>query len=135
MENFTGVIRNIRRNTDANNNMMSVSGVDIKGLLSARPIIPHTFSGIQGTMGYDAVTGWTDACIRHFWRNNIGVNAEAKRRYDFIAIGENKNIGKPDDKYMARFDKLSDVTAELAKGADLVITTTRSSNPVKSYST
>ena len=124
IDDFAGIIEDVKRNADANNHMMSVAGRDIKGLLSRRIIIPHTFSGIQGTAGFDVATGYTDACIKHFWRNNIGINAEAKRRFDFITIAENKNIGKYDDKYMARFQKLSDVTAELAKGANLVITST-----------
>ena len=124
MENFIGVIKNIKRYKNTGGSMMTVSGVDIKGLLFGRTVIPHTFSGIIGTMGYDVAVGWTDACIKHFWRNNIGVNAETARRYNFITIGENKNIGKSGDKYQTRFTKLSDVTAEFAKGADLVITTT-----------
>jgi len=122
IEDFIGVIGNIKLNSETG--MMSVSGKDIKGLLIYRPVIPLAFSGIQGTAGFDVATGYTDACIKHFWRNNIGINAEQKRRYEFIEIGADKNIGNPNDKYMARFDKLSDVTAELAKGADVVITTT-----------
>ncbi|MCL2771967.1 MAG: siphovirus ReqiPepy6 Gp37-like family protein [Oscillospiraceae bacterium] len=122
IEDFIGVIEDIRRNTDANNDMMSISGKDIKGLLAQRIIIPITFSGIQGTAGYDIATGWTDACIKHFWRNNISVNAELNRRFPFIIIGADKNIGTSDDKYMARFEKLSDVTAELANNANVVIT-------------
>jgi len=124
IENFIGVIENIKRNTDTNSNMMSVSGTDIKGLFINRIIIPQTFSGTQGTAGYDAVTGYTDVCIKHFWQNNIGTNAAVVRRYNFITIGGNKNIGKSNDAYKARYNKLSDVTAELAKGADLVVTVT-----------
>jgi len=122
IDDFIGIIEDKKRNTDANNNMMSITGIDIKGLLQRRIIIPHTFSGIQGTAGFDVVTGYTDACIKQFWRSNIGINAEPNRRFEFITIGGNKNIGINNDKYMARFNRLSDVTAELAKGANLAIT-------------
>jgi hypothetical protein len=103
---------------------MHISGSDIKGLLSQRIIIPRTFSGFTGTAGFDVATGYTDSVIKHFWKNNIGINAQSKRRLDFITIAENKNIGNPNDFFMARFNKLSDVTATLAHDADVVITAT-----------
>ena len=124
MENFIGVIENIKRASDAGSNMMSVSGIDVKGILSRFEAIPLTFSGIQGTAGFDVTTGYTDACIKHYWRNNIGANAEINRRLHVFEIAEDKNIGNQNDTYMARFQKISDITAELAKGANLVITST-----------
>ena len=121
---FIGVIEDIRRNTNNNNNTVSVSGTDIKGLLKRREIIPQTFSGIQGTAGFEVVAGYTDYCIKQYWRLNIGANAMPNRRFDFITISADKNIGNPSDFYKSRFDKLSDVTSELAHGANVVITVT-----------
>jgi len=121
IENFIGIIKNIKKNAGIEINMMNVSGVDIKGLLTQFIIVPPDFSGVQSLVGFDTVSGFTDECIKYYWRNNIGEHAKPERRLEFITIAENKGLGKPDEEYSARFNRLSDVTAELAKGANLVV--------------
>ena len=119
-----GVIENIKKNSDANNNIMSVSGRDIKGMLSRRVVVRSDFTA-PSTLGASVVSGWTDSCIRRFWRENIGENAHPKRRIEEITIVDiDKNIGIPNDMYSARFGRLSTITATLAHNANLVINVT-----------
>ena len=124
IEKFIGIILSVKRKSAANGNMMSISGKDMKIFLENTIVLPVEFSGIEGTAGFAVAQGWTDSCIKKFWRENFGELAEISRRRPFLTIPDDKHIGISDDKYMSRFQKLSDVTSELAKNAKLVITST-----------
>lgn len=122
-KSFIGLIYGISVTANADQRMLTVSGHDIKRLFTNRPILPINYSGVSGTAGYEATKGYTEDCIKHYWKYNVGELADTYRRVPFFVTAPSKSRGNPNDKYMARFGTVADVTSELARTEKLAVTT------------
>lgn len=118
---FWGIILSAERHINAGGDMLTVSGLDLKGLTSSRFTLPPSFSdgGRGGTAGFDAVMGSTETCMKHFLRSNFFTEASPTRSVPGLVIAPDLERGLPDDRYMSRYDLLSDVLAELGRAANL----------------
>ena len=118
---FWGVVLSLDRSISAAGDMLTVSGVDLKGLANSRYTLPPLFvdSGRGGVAGFDAVTGTTEACMKHFVNSNFFSSASPTRSVPGLVIAPDQGRGTPDDRYMSRYDLLSDVLADLGRAANL----------------
>jgi len=123
---FWGLVLSIEKNIDAAGDMLTVSGLCLKGLTSSRETVPPGFTHEQigGAAGFDAITGSTEACMKHFVQNNFFQVSSPTRSIPGLVIAPNKNRGKSNDKYMTRFERLSTVLETLGRGAEIGYTMT-----------
>ncbi len=100
--------------------MLNIIGIDLKTyILKKRCVIPTDYTSTDGTAGYDTATGSTETVIKHFWKNNITNPSNASRKLDYVGISPDQSRGIANDKYMARFDGLDVLTAQLCENAKL----------------
>ena len=118
---FWGVILAVERTLDSGGDMLSVTGLCADGLLSSRYTVPPGFSYEQvgGTAGYDVANGSTESCIKHFVEANFFQAGSPTRSVPGFAIAPDLGRGKPDDKYMTRFEPLSEVVETLCRESGL----------------
>lgn len=120
-KHYAGVITDIEYKSDNGADIAVITGYNLLGLLTQHIVLPPNFNG-TGTADFDSVAGSAEKCIKYYWNNNVGINAHSKRRIPFVMVGSNLDRGKQNVSYSARFNLLSDVTAELAEAGDLVVT-------------
>ena len=116
---FDGVIRDVVLKEDSNGCIYTVSGQCLKGLLSQRLIIPPAEENEVNTLGYDAVKGSSEYCIKHYWNANMVNTTSGYRSIPGIDVAINQSRGIKEDKYLARYDVLSDVTTAITADAKL----------------
>jgi len=118
---FWGLILGIEKGVDDAADALIARGLCLKGLTSSRETYPpgFTFEQIGGTAGYDAINGTTETCMKHYMRRNFFQDDSPSRKIPGLMIADDEGRGKPDDRYMARFDRLSDVLEKLGGAAGL----------------
>lgn len=117
---YWGVVTKIEKSRDSKGGEIRVSGVDLKyWITSGRIVIPTDYTTTDGTAGYDTATGYTDAVVKHFWRNNITAPPQEPRKIIGVSTTAAANIGLADDKYMSRFESLAEVTETLCENAKI----------------
>ncbi len=116
--NYWLIARNIK--IDRKNNEVTVTGTDLKGYLGYR-ITLYSKEQDTGTYGYDVVTGTTEECCNHYLNNNIVNPTDSNRVIPKLLLSEKAdyNIGIKNDKYMSRFEPLSDVIEKLCANAGI----------------
>lgn len=116
---FTGIIDELKIEEEGARNITTVTGWDLKGILANRITVPPQYTTISGTAGFDAVTGSTETCIKHFVENNITAALQTGRNVPGFVVAEDQQRGRPDDKYMSRFELLSEVVRKLGEDAKI----------------
>lgn len=96
---------------------ITLSGTDMKGLLSARVSL-YDDQNIPGGQGYDIATGTTKACIQHYLDGNAVSPSNVKRILPISATVTGVN-GLTSDSYMARLEYLSDIVENLCENAGI----------------
>ena len=96
---------------------ITVSGQDCKGLLGLRVALPAA-SAQSGAEGYDVYSDKTAKVIAHYVENNL-IRPEDTDRKIPMSIENLTVYGKNSDSYMARFEYISDIVAELCEGAEI----------------
>jgi len=120
-ETYWGIIKSVEKDTNEESNNIIVRGYCLKALTSSRVTYPpgFTFEQIGGTAGYDAVTGSTEHCMKHYITRNFFSEDSPSRMIPGFMVADNKDRGTPDDRYMTRFEPLSGVLEALGKDAGL----------------
>jgi len=118
---FWGVILSISRSADSGGDVLAASGLCLKGLMSSRVTAPpgFTYEQVGGVAGFDVADGSTETCMKHFVASNFFQASAPTRGIPGLEIAPDKNRGKPDDRYMTRFEPLSGVLEELGRGAGI----------------
>ncbi len=108
----------IVKNTKTTAEKMTVTGYDLNGLLLDRLTLP-TEDGEAGTEGKDAVSGSTEACVKHFVEYNLISSPMPERNIARLTAAENMDRGIAADSYLASKECLEDVVRTMCGGADL----------------
>ena len=93
-----------------NGNRIIVSGTDLNGLLKLR------LSEV-GESGFDAVSGTTGWCVRHYFSNNISPATAARALPVSWSGGTDQGISL--DHYMAKLEPVSDIVHTLCSDAGI----------------
>lgn len=118
---FSGIIRDIYRSRGHLRHELTVTGVDLAGLLEQRYAVPAFGGGEEAFIGYENITGSTEYIVKTLWERNIGGAADILRRLPFLHIAANQNRGIQDDAYSVRMNRLSEATAELIENGGLLV--------------
>ena len=116
---FQGIIRAVRYETGPGNDMLTVSGTDLLGLIARRVTMPPSFDAAAGMAGYDAKQGATETVIKHFVKNNIESPIIGYKKIPGFVIAPDLERGTPNDKYMSRYEPLEELVGRLAKDAQI----------------
>ena len=112
---YWSVIKAVSATAELTNEVLTVSGFDLKEILDTRLTTPPNFATYVGTADFDAITSSTEDCIKHFWDRNISNPVQAWRRLPAFYIKANLDRGNPEDKYKSRYERLSEVTTKLCE--------------------
>ena len=96
-----------------NNDILTLSGSDLKGILSYR----ISAVGSSEDM-YDSVSGTTAYCIEHYIYRNTGAGADEIRRLP-LSFNSNNVVGLMSDGYMAKLENLADIVKTLCYTAGI----------------
>lgn len=96
----------------------TLSGYDLKWLLSTRVTLFPQTEIAAGTYGYDVAAGSTGSIIRHYIEYNAGAGASQARVISGLCVGDVSG-GIEDDTYMSRLQPLNEVIEALCKNADM----------------
>lgn len=103
-------------NYNDSNNTVTISGTDLKGLLTRRQCLYQAEAQDVGTQGYDVVKGFTGVCCAHYVRNNLTAPEVPQRKICNLIIDEsNLQCGNPSATYRARFESVADVVQKLCE--------------------
>ena len=108
------VVKNIKTTSEK----VTVTGYDLNGLLLDRLTLP-TEDGEAGTEGKDAVSGSTEACVKHFVEYNLISSEMPERNIPRLVAAENMDRGIAQDSYLASKECLEDVVRTMCGGAGL----------------
>ena len=108
------VVKNIKTTAEK----ITVTGYDLNGLLLDRLTLP-TEDGEAGTEGKDAVSGSTEACVKHFVEYNLISSPMPERNVARLIAAENLDRGIAADSYLASKECLEDVVRTMCGGAGL----------------
>lgn len=112
-----GIIRGIEDERTLTSAPISRSGDDLKGYIKQRICLyPSSGSDIEG---YDTTSGSTETVMKHYITNNIAAPANAKRAIPKFAVAADQGRGIPDDKYMARFNRLEELLQEIGAAQEI----------------
>lgn len=107
---YFGIIRQIKQSEQVNENIVIISGVDLKGYLEQRITLYPSTAIDKGLQGYDAIKDVsTETAVKYFINNNIVNPTNPKRKIISFKIAPDQKRGIENDKYMSRFEPLSDV--------------------------
>lgn len=98
---------------------LTVRGRDLKGLTADRLTVPTELVGVRGTAGYDAIIGPTETVLKHFAQNNFFPAGDPYRHIPGLVIAADQRRGTQDDRYMTRFEPLSDVLSLIGEDAGM----------------
>lgn len=116
---FWGVIDDLELSAGSGGERLNVSGRQLKGLALDRITIPPDFTTVSGAQGYDAVTGTTEAVMKHFVSANLAQPQQAGRGVFGLEIAPDLGRGRAQDRYMSRHEVLADVLKALGEAAGL----------------
>lgn len=118
---YWGIItgRKINHGTE---NTVTVTGQDLKELLSRRQIVPDNMTNQNAPMGYDNARGSTETVIKHYVNNHAVNPKNPARKFGMLKIAADEGRGIKDDAYYARYVNLLDTVSAVGKRANLGIT-------------
>lgn len=108
------IVKNIKTTAE----IMTLTGYDLNGMLLDRLTLP-TENGEAGTEGKDAVSGSTEACVKHFVEYNLISSEMPERNIPRLVTAENLDRGIAADSYLASKECLEDVVRTMCGGAGL----------------
>lgn len=94
--------------TGEKSDVLSIKGVDLKGLLNRRLIVPKTGEA------FESHEGTQEEIIKAFVNNNCVAPSSSKRVIDNLIISENKNLGSI-DMWRSSYENLSDKIQEISE--------------------
>lgn len=110
IDGYYGIIKAIGQHESSTNQYIEVSGTDMKGYLQDRITLYPNAPIQDGLQGYDAINNApTETVIKHFIKNNITEPTDPNRIIPGFWIAPDLGRGIDDDRYMSRFETLSDV--------------------------
>ncbi len=116
---FWGIIRSVSISALKDAETITVSGLDLNGLLSSRPTVPPQFTDVVGALGYDPAVGSSETVMKQFVAHNVIESLQPMRNITGFVIAPDLGRGIPDDKYMTRFEFLSEVLQKIGENARL----------------
>lgn len=117
---YAGIIKNMRFTSGKSGDTTVLAGQDLRELLTRRRVVPTNYTTNDGTAGYDARTGTSEAIIKGLVRDNISAPPQASRpAISNFTIAPDIGRGVADDKYMSRFEKISDALTAIGTDASL----------------
>lgn len=116
---FEGVIDDIQMDSDVNGDIAKISGRDLRAILAQRDIVPTNYTSVDGTAGYDTRNGASETIIKGLVLDNVASPTQEGRAVANLTIAPDMGRGVQDDKYMARFNVLTDVLTDIGKDAKL----------------
>lgn len=109
---YWGIVEDIDAPRSAAGSYVTVSGCDVKGLVSRRVIYPTAD-------GYAAYKGTSEAVMLALARDNLGEGASEVRRVPGLRLAPDGGRGIADDRWRSRYDSLADALGEIASAAGL----------------
>lgn len=101
---------------DDANKTMTVTGMDLKGILMYRTCLYASEAQDTGTYGYDVVQDFTGACCVHYVKNNCTEPTVPQRKiYGLIVDESSLQAGNPQATYRARFEYVADVVQKICE--------------------
>ncbi len=113
-DDVTFIVKNIKNDEQK----ITVTGYDLNGMLLDRLTMPRD-TGIAGTEGKDAISGSTEACVKHFIEYNMISSPDEARNYARFAVRADGGRGITADSYLASMENLGDVVRTMCEGAGL----------------
>ena len=86
------------------------TGEDLKGYLKQRICLYPKTGNLEG---FDTVKGSTETVMKHYVKNNMVSPSNSSRKVPNLVIGEDLSRGIPNDKYMARFNRVDELLKEV----------------------
>lgn len=125
IDKYYGIIKAIGQYQASNNQYVQVSGTDLKGYLQDRITLYPEAPIKNGLQGYDAINNApTETVIKHFIKNNVTEPTDPNRKIPGFWIAPDLERGIDDDRYMSRFETLSDVCEKNCTPAKMGYTVT-----------
>ena len=121
---FAGLIQSVQFEAGRGADTLTVSGVDLLGMLAQRITVPPGLASSSAMAGYDGIIGASETVIKHFVRNNTITPAYVPRRIPGLALAQDQGRGIANDKYLSRYDVLTDVIGEIGREAKLGLSVT-----------
>lgn len=115
---YWGIITG-RKISSGSDNTISITGSELTELLSRRVIVPDNAVTENKPMGYDSVSGSTEAVIKHYVSRHAAAPDNPARKLPMLEIAPNEERGTSDDAYTARYSGLMDTLSIIAKRANL----------------
>ena len=112
-----GIIRGVENTQEGNSIPLVRSGDDLKGYLKQRVCL-YPQEGAE-LAGYDTVKGSTETVMKHYVQNNLVSPVGEGRKIPGFAIAPDLGRGNPDDRYMARFQRVDDLLREVGSDQKL----------------
>lgn len=107
-----GIIRGIEDTDDGGTIPLVRSGDDLKGYLKQRICL---YASTGDLAGFDAVQGSTETVMQHYVRNNAVSPSDIRRVIPQLTLAPDRHRGLQNDRYLARFNKLTDVLEEVGQ--------------------
>ncbi len=120
-DGFCGIIESISLSQNRPQSRIEAEGKCLKGLLERRVTVPPAQENIENTLGYDAVKGSSETCIKHYWNVNCVNPSVDVRKIPGFEIAKDQGRGVTEDKYLSRFETVSDVTQKIAQDTELAV--------------
>ncbi len=111
-----GILRGADERREAASAPFSYSGDDLKGYLKQRICLYGSGSDLEG---YDTAQGSTETVLKHYVQNNAVSPADPKRKIPGLSVAPDQQRGIPDDRYMARFQRLSDLLQDVSAAQEM----------------
>lgn len=114
---FWGIITG-RKISKGSENTVTVSGRDLKEILSRRQIVPDNRISKNAPMGYDSASGSTETVIKHYVYYHAVSPRNPARQFRMLKIAADKGRGIKDDAYYARYANLLETIVSIGKRAN-----------------
>ncbi|MBE6902629.1 MAG: hypothetical protein E7478_09150, partial [Ruminococcaceae bacterium] len=108
------IVKNIKDDMQT----VTITGYDLNGLLLDR-LTMAAENPEAGTEGKDAVSGTTEACVKHYVEYNLISSVVAERNIPRLSCADDVGRGIVDDSYLATYATVDDVVRTMCEGAKL----------------
>lgn len=116
---YFGIVRGLKE-TAGNLKTVTVSGADLKGYTEQRITLYPSEAVEEGMQGYDGIADVpTETVVKYFINNNIVNPTSSKRIIPGMVLASDLHRGIQDDRYMSRFELLSDLCNKNLENAKL----------------
>lgn len=102
------------------NGTLTITGKELKGILSKRITLYQDENAPAGTEGYDVVQGTTEQVMKHYVTNNVISPSDVNRKIIGV-VNASEHTGSEyqnEDTYMSRFENVAELLEKVGKNKE-----------------